>query len=43
MTSNVDDKKPVSEMANELWGVYLEIKVISLIHWCYRQSYVSNV
>ncbi|PCS24198.1 Mobile element protein [Candidatus Enterovibrio escicola] len=32
-TVNVDDRKPVSEMSDELWGVYTEIKVISLIHW----------
>nr|WP_263364513.1 transposase [Candidatus Enterovibrio escacola] len=32
-TVNVDDRKPVSEMVGELWGVYTEIKVIFLIHW----------
>ncbi|PCS23088.1 Mobile element protein [Candidatus Enterovibrio escicola] len=31
-TVNVDDKKPLSEMAEELWGVYTEIKVISQVH-----------
>nr|WP_199399431.1 transposase [Candidatus Enterovibrio escacola] len=32
-TVNVEDRKPVLERADELWGVYTEIKVISLIHW----------
>nr|WP_263363593.1 hypothetical protein [Candidatus Enterovibrio escacola] len=32
-TDNMDDRKPVSEMADELWGVYTEIKVIFLVHW----------
>ncbi|PCS22607.1 Mobile element protein [Candidatus Enterovibrio escicola] len=31
--ANVDDKKPVSEMADELWDVYTETKVIFLLHW----------
>nr|WP_223866404.1 transposase [Candidatus Enterovibrio escacola] len=31
-TVNVDDRKPVSEMVDELWGVYPERKVIFLIH-----------
>nr|WP_263363552.1 transposase [Candidatus Enterovibrio escacola] len=31
-TANVDDKKPISEMADDLWGCYIEIKVISLVH-----------
>ncbi len=30
--ANVDDRKPVSEMSDELWGVYTEIKVIYLVH-----------
>nr|WP_199399390.1 hypothetical protein [Candidatus Enterovibrio escacola] len=32
MTDNVDDRKPISEMTDELFGVYTEIKVISLVH-----------
>nr|WP_263364440.1 transposase [Candidatus Enterovibrio escacola] len=32
-TANVDDKKPVSERTDEIWGVYSEIKVISMVHW----------
>nr|WP_263363519.1 hypothetical protein [Candidatus Enterovibrio escacola] len=32
-TDNMDDKKPVSETSDELWDVYTEIKVISLVHW----------
>ncbi|PCS23178.1 Mobile element protein [Candidatus Enterovibrio escicola] len=32
-TDYVDDRKPISERVDELWGVYTEIKVISLIHW----------
>nr|WP_150142464.1 transposase [Candidatus Enterovibrio escacola] len=32
-TANVDDRKPVSEMADEIWGVYTKTKVISLDHW----------
>ncbi len=32
MTANVDDRKPVSEIVDELWGVYTAIKVISLVH-----------
>ncbi|PCS21789.1 hypothetical protein [Candidatus Enterovibrio escicola] len=31
-TVNVDDRKPVSEMSDELCGVYTEIKVIYLIY-----------
>ncbi len=30
--ANVDDRKPVSEISDELLGVYTEIKIISLIH-----------
>ncbi|PCS22050.1 Mobile element protein [Candidatus Enterovibrio escicola] len=32
-TGNVNDRKPVSEIADELGGVYMETKLISLIHW----------
>ncbi|PCS23930.1 Mobile element protein [Candidatus Enterovibrio escicola] len=32
-TANVDDRKPVSARVDELWGVYTETKVISLVHW----------
>nr|WP_263363531.1 transposase [Candidatus Enterovibrio escacola] len=31
-TGNVNDRKPVSEIADELGGVYMETKLISLIH-----------
>ncbi|PCS21687.1 Mobile element protein [Candidatus Enterovibrio escicola] len=31
--ANMDDRKPVLEMVDEIWGVYSEIKVISLVHW----------
>nr|WP_263363539.1 hypothetical protein [Candidatus Enterovibrio escacola] len=33
ITVNVDDRKPVSEMVDELCGVYTDIKIIYLIHW----------
>ncbi|PCS22941.1 Mobile element protein [Candidatus Enterovibrio escicola] len=32
-TAKVDDRKPVSERVDDIWGVYTEIKVISLVHW----------
>ncbi len=32
-TANVDDRKPVLEMVDDLWGVYMEIKPISLVHY----------
>ncbi|PCS23630.1 Mobile element protein [Candidatus Enterovibrio escicola] len=31
-TANLDDRKLVSEMVDELWSVYTEIKVISPLH-----------
>uniref|UniRef100_UPI0037437608 transposase n=1 Tax=Candidatus Enterovibrio escicola TaxID=1927127 RepID=UPI0037437608 len=31
-TANVDDRKPVSEKSNEIWVVYTETKVISMVH-----------
>ncbi|PCS23958.1 Mobile element protein (plasmid) [Candidatus Enterovibrio escicola] len=32
-TDNVDDRKPVSEMIDDLWGFYTETTVIYLVHW----------
>nr|WP_263363784.1 hypothetical protein [Candidatus Enterovibrio escacola] len=32
-TVSMDDRKPVFEMVDELFGVYTEIKVIFGVHW----------
>ncbi|PCS23537.1 transposase [Candidatus Enterovibrio escicola] len=32
-TANVDDRKPVLEMADEIWGCLYGEKGISMIHW----------
>nr|WP_150139780.1 hypothetical protein [Candidatus Enterovibrio escacola] len=32
-TINLDDRKLISEMTDEFWGVSTEINFISMVHW----------